>query len=472
MDIVQTDERYTAPTPMTEAAKWDHEFVWHPFTQMQDWLAQTPVVIERGEGIFLIDEQGRKYYDGVSSLWVNIHGHNHPTLNQAIIDQLGKIAHSTLLGLVSPPSAQLAKELVELTPEGLDKVFFSDDGSTAIEVALKMAYQYRQQVGQTKKTKFISLTSAYHGDTLGTVSVGGIQLFHKVFHSLLFQPILLPSPGEYRDLSERQAAFDRSLEELENILKEHHEEITALIMEPLVQAAAGMLVMPEGYLKRVRELTKQYDVFLILDEVATGFGRTGTFWACQQEDVAPDLMTISKGITGGYMPLAATFTTKQIFNAFLGTFEDKKTFYHGHSYTGNALACAVALASLKVFRDEKVMEKLPGKVEAMHQALETIAKMPHVKEVRQRGLIVGIELEKDVATHTPYAPNDAVGAKVGMIARTKGLMCRPIGDVVILMPPLASTEEQIRDMVRIVGESIAQATSEHSGFDDLGPTIL
>ena len=461
-----------AEKQLSQAAQWDHEFVWHPFTQMQDWLAQEPVVIERGEGVYLIDENGKKYYDGVSSLWVNIHGHNHPVLNQALKEQVDKIAHSTLLGLVSPPSAQLCKELVELAPEGLNKVFLSDDGSTAIEVAIKMAYQYRQLVGQTKKTKFIALNAGYHGDTLGTVSVGGIQLFHQVFHNLLFKPLTLPSPGVYRDLADRDKAFDESLAELERILNEEGNEITALVMEPLVQAAAGMLVMPHGYLKRVRELTAKHDVFLIVDEVATGFGRTGRFFACEHEDVAPDFMTLSKGITGGYMPLAATLTTQRIFDAFLGTFEEKKTFYHGHSYTGNALACAVALASLKVFRDEKVIEGLPKKIEAFTNALKPIEKLKHVKEVRQRGLIVGIELEKDVATHEAYRPNDAVGAKVAILGREQGLICRPIGDVVILMPPLASTVEQLEDMVRIVGESIQRATEEEEILEDLRPIIL
>jgi len=431
-----------AEKQLSQAAQWDHEFVWHPFTQMQDWLAQEPVVIERGEGVYLIDENGKKYYDGVSSLWVNIHGHNHPVLNQALKEQVDKIAHSTLLGLVSPPSAQLCKELVELAPEGLNKVFLSDDGSTAIEVAIKMAYQYRQLVGQTKKTKFIALNAGYHGDTLGTVSVGGIQLFH---------PLTLPSPGVYRDLADRDKAFDDSLAELERILNEEGDEITALVMEPLVQAAAGMLVMPHGYLKRVRELTAKHDVFLIVDEVATGFGRTGKFFACEHEDVAPDFMTLSKGITGGYMPLAATLTTQRIFDAFLGTF---------------------ALASLKVFREEKVIEGLPKKIEAFTNALKPIEKLKHVKEVRQRGLIVGIELEKDVTTHEAYRPNDAVGAKVAILGREQGLICRPIGDVVILMPPLASTVEQLEDMVRIVGESIQRATEEEGILEDLRPIIL
>jgi len=457
----------------TEIVKLDKDYLWHPFTQMQDWLATEQLAIERGQGVFLIDEEGKKYYDGVSSLWVNIHGHNRPELNQAIIDQLGKIAHSTLLGLVSPPSAELGKRLVEITPEGLDKVFLSDDGSTAIEVALKMAYQYWNLIGQPKKQKFISLASAYHGDTLGTVSVGGIELFHEVFHSLLFRPIILPSPGVYKDISERQQIFDDALLKLETILKEQHDEIAGLIMEPLVQAAAGMLVMPKGFLKRVRELTKQYDVLLIVDEVATGFGRTGKMFACNHEDVSPDFMTLSKGITGGYMPLAATMTTKKIFDAFLGTYEEKRTFYHGHSYTGNALACAVAIANLDIFENDDIIAKLQPKIAAVESALTCFNELSHVKEVRQVGLIVGIELEKDVATHEAYTPNEAIGARIAYEARKDGLICRPIGNVIILMPPLSSTTEQLEDMVRILYKATKYITEDCVEADaHFAPTIL
>lgn len=439
----------------------DKEYNWHPFTQMKGWLETEQLAIERGEGVYLIDEDGKKYYDGVSSLWVNIHGHNRKELNEAIIKQLDKIAHSTLLGLVSPPSAQLAKELVDITPEGLDKVFFSDDGSTAIEVALKMAYQYWSIKGHKEKQKFISLSSAYHGDTLGTVSVGGIELFHEVFHSLLFRPIILPSPAVYKDLSEREAVFKETLVKLETILKEQHQEIAALIMEPLVQAAAGMLVMPKGFLKSVRDLTKKYNVLLIVDEVATGFGRTGKMFACEHEGVSPDFMTLSKGITGGYMPLAATMTTKEIFNAFLGTYEEKRTFYHGHSYTGNALACAVALSSLEIFRKEKVIEGLGEKIATATEHLEAFKGLKHVKEVRQVGLIMGIELEKDTTTHEAYPVNDAVGAKIAYYCRKSGLICRPIGDVIILMPPLASTKEEIADMIDILYRATVHITEEY-----------
>ncbi len=455
----------------TAIVKLDKEYIWHPFTQMKGWMETEQLAIERGEGIYLIDEEGNRYYDGVSSLWVNIHGHNHPKLNEAIVKQLGKIAHTTLLGLVSPPSAQLAKELVEISPKGLDKVFYSDDGSTAIEVAIKMAYQYWQMKGKKEKQRFISLSAAYHGDTLGTVSVGGISLFHEVFHPLLFRPIILPSPAVYRDVEERQKVFEESLQRLEEVLEQKHKEVAALIMEPLVQAAAGMLVMPKGFLSKVRELTKKYEVLLIVDEVATGFGRTGKMFACEHEGVSPDFMTLSKGITGGYMPLAATLTTKDIFDAFLGTFEEKKTFYHGHSYTGNALGCAVALASLEVFREEKVLEGLDEKIELAKEKLKRFESLTHVKEVRQVGLIIGIELEKDTKTHEPYPVNDAVGAKIAYHARKSGLICRPIGDVIILMPPLASRKEEIADMIDILFHSTKAITEELEKVT-VHPTIL
>ena len=457
----------------SDIVKLDKRYIWHPFTQMKGWTEEDQLAVDRGEGIFLIDESGRRYYDGVSSLWVNIHGHNRPEINRAIAKQMQRISHSTLLGLVSPPSALLAEKLVNITPETLTKVFYSDDGSTAIEVALKMAYQYRQLTGRPEKNKFISLTAAYHGDTLGTVSVGGISLFHTVFRPLLFAPILLPSPGIYADPSEREAAFESALNELERILKEHHHEITALITEPLVQAAAGMLTMPSGFLRRVRELTEAYDVFLIVDEVATGFGRTGKMFACEHEGISPDFMTLSKGITGGYMPLAATLTTDRVYDAFLGTHAEKKTFYHGHSYTGNAIACAAALANLEIFEKDGTIETLPEKISRAARALEPFKSMTHVKEVRQVGLIIGIELESDTSAHIPYPPEQAVGAKVAYRAREYGLICRPIGDVLILMPPLASTAEDIEAMIAILYRAAKEITEgDAASQPDITPTDL
>lgn len=457
----------------SQVVQEDQQYLWHPFTQMKGWLEYDQMTIVGGEGVYLIDDKGNKYYDGVSSLWVNIHGHRVPELDKAITDQLEKIAHSTLLGLISPPSVELAKRLVAITPKSLEKVFFSDDGSTGIEVAIKMAYQYWALVGRREKREFITLTSAYHGDTLGTVSVGGIDAFHKIFQDLLFHPNILHSPGIYDSVQEKEAIAEKSLEALASLLKEKSNSIAALIIEPLVQAAAGMRTMPHGYLKRVRELTKKYDVLLIVDEVATGFGRTGTMFACEQEDVDPDLMILSKGITGGYLPLAATLTTTEIFNAFLGELSEGKTFYHGHSYTGNALACAVGIASLDLFEKNHIIEGLQEKIPAVTEALKEIEKLPHVKEVRQQGLMIGIDIVQDVEKNIPYYVEDAMGAKAAFVARKHGLIVRPIGDAVILLPPLASTKEQLLDMVRILRDAI-QYTTENPKAEALAvpPTTL
>src|SRR3989339_381412 len=318
----------------------DKRHLWHPFTQMQDWLANDQLIIEKGDGAYLWDTEGKKYIDGCSSLWVTVHGHNNKNLNQAIKKQLDRVAHSTLLGLGNLPAIELAEQLIKIAPKGLSKVFYSDSGSTAVEIAIKIAFQYWQQKdgeprrsvsGGPHKTKFITLTNAYHGDTIGSVSVGGINLFHKIYKPLLFKSIKV-TPGD--------------IIELEKVLKARHREIAAMIVEPLVQAAAGMLMMPKGYLKAVRRLCSKYGVLLIVDEVATGFGRTGKMFACEHEGVSPDLMCVAKGITGGYLPLAATLTTKRIYRAFLGNIEERKTFFHGHTFTGNPLGCAAALANL------------------------------------------------------------------------------------------------------------------------------
>jgi adenosylmethionine-8-amino-7-oxononanoate aminotransferase len=427
---------------------------------MKGWLENDQTVITEAKGIKLKDSEGKEYYDGVSSLWVNIHGHRHPKIDQAIIDQLGKVAHSTALGLANVPASEFAEMLVEVSPEGLNKVFYSDDGSTAVEVALKMAFQYWQHKGKSEKTKFIALSNAYHGDTIGTVSVGGIDLFHRVFKPLLFEPYHVPSPSCYHcKLTQNCDCHMQCVEVLEAVLKEHHNEIAGLIIEPMVQAAAGMLMAPAGYLKRVRELTKKYNVLLIADEVATGFGRTGRMFACDNECVSPDLMCISKGITGGYMPLAATLTTDEIYDTFLGDMEEKKTFYHGHSYTANQLACAAGIASLKIFKDEHVIEGLQEKAQVIAEKLEKIAELKHVGEARQRGMIVGIELMQDKAKYIPYAWDKSMGAVVCMKAREHGLFIRPVGDVVVFMPPLCSTVEEITNMLDIIYQSIDEITN-------------
>jgi adenosylmethionine---8-amino-7-oxononanoate aminotransferase len=447
---------------MNEIERKDKQYIWHPFTQMKGWLENPQTVIAEAKGIKITDMDGREYYDGVSSLWVNIHGHRKAEINQAIIDQLGKVAHSTALGLANIPASELAEQLVEVTPPGLNKVFYSDDGSTAMEVAIKMAFQYWQHKGLPQKKRFVALDQAYHGDTVGTVSVGGIDLFHRVFKPLLFEPLHIPAPSCYHcQLADDPATCGMvCAQQLESALAEHHEEIAAVILEPLVQAAAGMLMAPPGYLAKVRELTEQYTVLLIVDEVATGFGRTGKMFACGHEEVTPDLMALSKGITGGYLPLAATMTTDEIYNAFLGEMAEKRTFYHGHSYTANQLACAAASANLKIFRNENVIEGLAPKMVAIKEKLTAIRELAHVGDARQCGMIVGIELMQDKAGKIPYPWDQTTGAKVCMKARQYGLFIRPVGDVVVFMPPLASTVEEINHMLDIIHCAIDEVTNQ------------
>lgn len=450
---------------MQTSEEKDKAYIWHPFTQMQGWLENKQTVIVEAEGVRLKDSEGRVYYDGVSSLWVNLHGHRRKEIDAAIIAQLGKVAHSTALGLANVPAAEFAEMLVKVTPEGLDKVFYSDDGSTAVEVALKMAFQYWQHQGKPEKKRFVALSNAYHGDTVGTVSVGGIDLFHRVFEPLLFKPYHIPSPSCYHcRLTEKQACRMQCVEVLEAVLREKHGEIAALVIEPVVQAAAGMLMAPHGYLKRVRALTKQYDVLLIADEVATGFGRTGKMFACEYDCVSPDFLCLSKGITGGYMPLAATLTTQAVFDAFLGEMAEKKTFYHGHSYTANQLACAAGIASLKLFETDRVIENLQEKIYFISEKLVGISELAHVGEARQRGMIVGIELMADKKKHLPYAWEQCMGAVVCMKAREYGLFIRPVGDVIVFMPPLCSTVEELAEMLAVIQRSIHEVT-------DLGATV-
>ncbi len=453
---------------MSKIEQLDKEYVWHPFTQMQQWLEAPQTVITDAEGIMLYDEKGRSYYDGVSSLWVNIHGHRRREIDEAIIAQLGRVAHSTALGLVNVPGSELAKMLVDVAPAGLEKVFYSDDGATAVEIALKMAFQYWQLKGQAKKTKFVTLQSAYHGDTIGAVSVGGIDLFHQVYKPMLFEAYHVSAPSCYHcQLAQPGSCNMECLQELETVLQAHEGEIGAMIIEPLVQMAAGMLKAPAGYLRGVRELTKKYGVLLIADEVAVGFGRTGRMFACEHEGVSPDLLCLSKGITGGYMPLAATLTTEEIFAAFLGTPAQKRTFYHGHSYTANQLGCAAGVASLKIFETDKVLEKMADKIAAAAKKLTAIGNLSHVGDVRQCGLIAGIELAEDKSTKKPYTWDLGMGAEVCMKAREHGLFIRPVGDVIIFMPPLCSTVEQIEAMLDILQQSIAEVTEDgqRSGKD-------
>ncbi len=442
--------------------EWDHRYLWHPFTQQQEWEQEEPVIIEQGRGSSLIDVHGKRYLDGTSSIWVNLHGHRHPVLDRAIKAQLRKIAHSTLLGLSNPPAIMLARELIRLAPKGLTRVFYSDDGSTAVEVALKMAVQYWQQHHPKAGSKhsFLHLKLAYHGDTIGAVSVGNIEVFHARFKPLLFPTLAAEPPYCYRcpvGLAYpgcRMACLDP----IEQILRTRGRELAGFIIEPLVQAAAGMITAPPGYLRRVRELCTRYDVLLIADEVATGFGRTGRMFACQHEGVTPDLMAVSKGLTGGYMPLAATLTTEEIYRAFLGRFEDFRTFFHGHSYTGNPLGCAAALANLAIFRTEHTLERLRPKIRTMSRLLQPLRKLRHVGEVRQRGFMAGIELVQDRRTRAPYPIESRIGHRVARAAREKGLLLRPLGPVLVLLPPLTTDGRTLARMVSILRRSIVEIT--------------
>ena len=431
----------------------DKKYLWHPFTQMKGWLASEPIVIESGEGFHLIDTEGNRYIDGISSLWCNVHGHRVKKIDDAIKSQLEKIGHSTLLGLAQTKSIELAEKLVAITPAELQKVFYSDSGATSVEIALKIAYQYYHNRGR-KRDKFIALKESYHGDTIGAMSVGGIELFHSIFAPMLFETFFLPSPHPYRFDGTPEQCAEYSLGEIEKLLQNHKDEVAAVILEPLVQGAAGILVHPHGFLKSVRKLTKKYDTLLIADEVATSFGRTGKMFACEQENVGPDIMCVAKGITGGYLPLAATLTTQEIFDAFLGEPDECKTFYHGHTYTGNALGCAAAIASLELFEENKIIESSPAKIELLEQYFAKITELPFVGDARHRGLMAGIEIVKNKQTKEPFSSKMLIGAKLCEAMRPKGAMLRPLGDIVVLMPPIAMEANLLKELLNIVYNTI------------------
>lgn len=442
----------------------DRKYIWHPFTQMKEWIRERPIIITEGRDCFIKDIYGNWYLDGVSSLWVNIHGHRKKEIDDAINEQLQLIAHSTLLGLANAPSIRLAERLVRLLESSrlssLNKVFYSDNGSTATEVALKMAFQYWIHKGIKGKEKFLSIKNAYHGDTIGAVSAGGIDIFHKIFEPLLFKTFKAPSPYCYRcelGLIYPECSL-ACVDEMEKIMKDHSGEIAALIIEPLVQAAGGMIVSPPGYLKKVRDICSSYNILLIADEVATGFGRTGKMFACEHEGVTPDIICLSKGITGGYMPLAVTVTTEEIYNAFLGEFSELKTFFHGHSYTGNPLACAAALACLNIFEREKTLEDLKPKIEILKDSLSELSKLEHVGNVRNKGLMAGIELVRDKETKEPYQWEEKMGWKVAYYAREKGVIIRPLGNIVVIMPPLSISRENLKRLMEIIKEAIVAVT--------------
>jgi len=493
--------------------KIDKKYIWHPFTQMKEWLEEKPIIISEGRDCFIKDIYGRWYLDGVSSLWVNIHGHRKKEIDDAIKEQIDSISHSTLLGLSNVPSILLAEKLVEIvqkslpphppltkgglkggeinpslptdnpplpplskggmggfekersggiTDSSLSKVFYSDNGSTSVEVALKMAFQYWRYKGIEGRNTFVSLNNAYHGDTIGAVSVGGIEIFHRAFEPLLFKTYKAPSPYCYRcELGKEYPGCSLAcLDKMERIFKAHSRKIAAMIIEPMIQAAGGMITFPPGYLKGVRELCSQYNILMIADEVATGFGRTGRMFACEHEGVLPDLLCLSKGITGGYLPLAVTMTTEEVYNAFLGEFKDLKTFFHGHSYTGNPLACAAAIACLDLFEKEEVLKSLKEKIEILKTWLKEFLNLEHVGDVRNIGLMAGVELVKDKKTKEPYEWADKIGWRVAYHARENRVFVRPLGNVMVIMPPLCISPENLHQLLKVIRDAIVAVTED------------
>jgi adenosylmethionine---8-amino-7-oxononanoate aminotransferase len=443
--------------------EWDKRHVWHPFTQMQDWDRDDQIIITRGEGSWLIDSDGNRYLDGVASMWTNVHGHCRKELNEALKEQVDRLEHSTLLGLASEQSIILAHRLAEIMPTGLDRFFYSDNGSTAMEVAVKMAYQYQSHKGCPERSRFITFRNAYHGDTLGAVSVGGIDIYHTTFRPLMFDAVQAPSPYCYRcelGCDSPAVCGMKCLDALEAIMKEHAATCAGLVIEPLIQGAGGMIVQPPGFLRGVRRLCDQYDLLMITDEVATGFGRTGRMFACNHDDVVPDIMAISKGIAAGYLPLAVTATTERVYQAFMGEYAELKTFFHGHTFTGNPLACAVALKSLELFESDRLLETLQPKIARLTGRLADFSRLPHVGNVRHCGMAAGVELVEDKATKQAYPWEQKIGVRVCLEARKHGIFSRPLGNTVVIFPPLAISGDELELLLDGLEQAICVVTGD------------
>lgn len=446
---------------MHPLARLDHQFVWHPFTQMRDWLAREPIVIEEGRGAILRDANGREYIDANSSIWTNLHGHAHPKINRAITKQIGKISHSSSLGLANEPASLLARELCEATR--YPKVFFSDDGSTAMEVALKLAYEYAKRARGLKQPRFLSLQGAYHGDTIGAVSLGHIDLFHKAYGGLLFNSGQVMAPYCYRcpfNRAKPERADARTYRKckwecvgkVDDAFRRN--KYAAMVVEPLIQGAAGMIPQPKGWLRDVAKIARDNNTLLIADEVMTGFKRAGSeILASHDEGAQPDLAALAKGLTGGYLPMAATLVTQAIFDAFLGRYEEFKTFFHGHSFTGNQLGAGAALASLKLLESDKPRRALEENLAAESQSLWSHA---NVGDIRQSGAVVGIELVRNWQTREPFRLEEKIGIRVCEAMASRGVLTRPIGSVIVLMPPYCTTGRQVRKIFSALRESIEE----------------
>lgn len=432
----------------------DQQHVWHPFTHMSLWLDEPPLVITHGDGVYLIDSEGNRYLDGISSLWCNVHGHQVKAIDDAIRNQLGRIAHTTQLGLANDQVAILSKKLIDIAPRGLERVFYTSDGACATEVAFKLAVQYWWNIGQTQKTTFIGIAEAYHGDTTGAMSVGMTSAFHKPYMPLLFK-VHYAEP---------------TLHAIEQLLKTHHETIAAICLEPLVMAASGMIVHPDGFTRGVRELADRYDVLLIADEVATGFGRTGKMFACDHDVVTPDLLCVGKGITGGYLPLAATLARQKVFDAFLAPPHEGKTFFHGHTYTGNPLACAAAIASIDLMQTNRLVDRVASNAPRLAAMLDRLRGLGHVGQIRQKGYMVGVDLLANPMLKRPFDPKARVGARVCRTLRDRGIILRPLGDTIVIFPPLVIETEQLQrivDSLYEVIEGLGDVDSVPEKSDDL-----
>ncbi|MCL1696071.1 MULTISPECIES: adenosylmethionine--8-amino-7-oxononanoate transaminase [unclassified Lysinibacillus] len=451
---------------LTDLQTRDLQHVWHPCSQMKDYEQYPPIVIKKGQGVWLYDEHNNRYLDAVSSWWVNLFGHANPRISQALSDQAFTLEHTIFANFSHEPAIKVAEKLVALTPEGLNKVFFADNGSSAIEVALKMSFQYHMQTGKTTKKRFLALTDAYHGETLGALSVGGVGLYNEVYQPLLLDTVRAQGPDCFRcRFGENPGSCKaQCIQFVEDELSQHHEEITAIIIEPLIQAAAGMKMYPPIYLKRLRELCTKYDVHFIADEIAVGFGRTGTLFACEQAGIAPDFMCLSKGLTGGYLPLSAVLTTDDVYNAFYDDYGTMKAFLHSHSYSGNTLACRVALEVLTMFEEEHVIDMIKNKGERMRKLAQlAFEELPFVGEYRQVGLVGAIELVANRETKEPLPSEERIGYQISKRALAKGLLIRPLGNILYFMPPYIISDDEMDFMIETTKETIMQFFEEREG---------
>lgn len=449
------------PTPQ-ELADWDRRHYWHAFTQMAEY---EPLIIERGDGVWLYDTSGKRYLDGISSMWCNLHGHRHPMIDAAIKAQLDQVAHATSLGMATPPAIELAKRLAELAPGDLNHVFFGSDGSSAIEAALKMAFQYWRQCStpRPEKKRFIALGEAYHGDTLGSASVGGIDRFNAIFKPLFFDVVRLSLPD--RD----QANAGHYLAELEKVLAAEHESIAAMVIEPRVQAAAGMIFHPEGYLRGVRELTRKYNVLLIADEIVTGCGRVGSMFACELEGVVPDFLCLGKSLAGGYLPISATLATDEIYDAFLGTNTSARSFRHGHTFAGNPLGAAAALAAIELTHSDGFRDRFGLIERRLSDILASLGELPHVATVRQLGTIAAIEFTSSSNTRERYPSEIRIAYQICRAALERGVWLRPLGDTLVIMPPLCIGDDELDFLDQVLTESIATITASPRSAAEVAP---